>query len=197
LSNRVLAGSLALLMFGALAGQSGKTQSQAGRSNAAQAAQRELAQQAIPDAPKPQTKLPNLGSIAPGQGTTSTSADTAPAGATPVTPPAGSTPAPATASAPSASGPRSRILWRNDRHRRQPPSLQPRIQIRHPAQKQKDPGFSARAFRENVWALRASSRASSPPPMTPPNLPTGTTVRRCRPCERSSHPTVNCADDVQ
>jgi len=74
LSNRVLAGSLALLMFGALAGQAGKTQSQAGKSNAAQPAQRELAQQAIPDAPKPQTKLPNLGSIAPGQGTTSTSA---------------------------------------------------------------------------------------------------------------------------
>jgi VWFA-related protein len=105
LSNRVLAGSLALLMFGALAGQAGKTQSQAGKSNAAQPAQRELAQQAIPDAPKPQTKLPNLGSIAPGQGTTSTSADTAPAGATPVTPPAGPAPAPATASAPSASGP--------------------------------------------------------------------------------------------
>ncbi len=105
LSNRVLAGSLALLMFGALAGQAGKTQSQAGQSNAAQAAQQKLAQQAIPDAPKPQTKLPNLGSIAPGQGTTSTSADAAPTGATPVTPPAGTAPAPATASAPSASGP--------------------------------------------------------------------------------------------
>jgi VWFA-related protein len=105
LSNRVLAGSLALLMFGALAGQDGKTQSQAGQSNAAQAAQRELAQQAIPDAPKPQTKLPNLGSIAPGQGTTSTSADTAPTGATPVTPPASPTLAPVTASAPAASGP--------------------------------------------------------------------------------------------
>jgi len=98
-------------MFGALAGQAGQTQSQAGQSTAAQAAQRELAQQAIPDAPKPQTKLPNLGSIAPGQGTTSTSADTTPTGATPVTAPAGPTPAPATApaqataSAPSASGP--------------------------------------------------------------------------------------------
>ena len=97
LSNRVFAVSLALLMFGALAGQSGKTQSQAGQSNAAQAAQQTLAQQAIPDAPKPQTKLPNLSSIAPGQGTTSTSADTAPTGATPVTVSAGPTP--------SASGP--------------------------------------------------------------------------------------------
>ena len=82
LSNRVLAGSLALLMLGALAGQAGQTQSQAGQSNAAQAAQQTLAQQAIPDAPKPQTKLPNLGSVAPGQGTTSTSADDAPTGAT-------------------------------------------------------------------------------------------------------------------
>jgi VWFA-related protein len=107
LSNRVLAGSLALLMVGALAGQSGKTQSQAGQSNAAQAAQQTLAQQPIPDAPKPQTKLPNLGSIAPGQGTASTSADAAPIGATPVTPPAGPAPAPATASAPSASGPQA------------------------------------------------------------------------------------------
>ena len=104
LSNRVLAGSLALLMFGALAGQSGKTQSQAGQSNAAQAAQQTLAQQAIPDAPKPQTKLPNLDSIAPGQGTTSTSADAAPAGAAPVTTPA-TAPAPSTASALPASGP--------------------------------------------------------------------------------------------
>jgi VWFA-related protein len=33
----------------------------------------DLAQQAIPDAPKPQTTLPNLKSVTPGQGTTSTS----------------------------------------------------------------------------------------------------------------------------
>jgi VWFA-related protein len=79
-----LAGSLALLMLGAQAGQAGQTQAGQAQAGQAQAAQQTLAQQAIPDAPKPQTKLPNLGSIAPGQGTTSTSAgDTAPGDATP------------------------------------------------------------------------------------------------------------------
>ena len=106
LSIRVLAGSLALGMLGVLAWQSGQTQTQAGQTIAAQ---QNLAQQAIPDAPRPQTKLPNLGSIAPGQGTASTSADDG-AGTPPAVPPAGPTPAaafasaPATASTPTASG---------------------------------------------------------------------------------------------
>ena len=45
-----------------------------------QAGQDTLAQQAIPDAPKPQTKLPNLKSVAPGQGTSSTSNTDEPSG---------------------------------------------------------------------------------------------------------------------
>jgi len=63
LSNRVLAGSLALVMLGAQAGQAGK----------AQATAQTQPQQAIPDAPSPHAVLPNLGSVTPGQGTASTS----------------------------------------------------------------------------------------------------------------------------
>jgi VWFA-related protein len=98
-------------MLGVLAWQAGQTQTQAGQTNAAQSAQQNLAQQAIPDAPRPQTKLPNLGTIAPGQGTT-TAGDTAPGDATPSegagTPSAAPSPShastPASASAPVASG---------------------------------------------------------------------------------------------
>jgi VWFA-related protein len=54
----VLAGSLALVMIAVQA------RPQAGQ---------ETAQQAIPDAPRPQTKLPNVNSITPGEGTSSTS----------------------------------------------------------------------------------------------------------------------------
>ncbi len=98
-------------MLGVLAWQSGQTQTQAGQTNAAQSAQQNLAQQAIPDAPRPQTKLPNLGTIAPGQGTT-TASDTAPGDATPgegagtpsAAPPASHASPPASASAPAASG---------------------------------------------------------------------------------------------
>ncbi len=60
LRNRLLTGLLALTMLGAQVGR-------------AQAGQETLAQQAIPDAPKPQATLPNLNSVAPGEGTTSTS----------------------------------------------------------------------------------------------------------------------------
>jgi VWFA-related protein len=59
LRKSVLAGSLAFVMLGAQA------QQQAGLETAAQ--------QAIPDAPKPQTSLPRPGSIAPGKGISSTS----------------------------------------------------------------------------------------------------------------------------
>jgi VWFA-related protein len=58
LKNNLLAGSLALLMIG---GQ-------------AQAGQQTTAQQAIPDAPRPQTNLP-VGNVAPGQGSASSSAN--------------------------------------------------------------------------------------------------------------------------
>ena len=48
-----------------------------------------VAQQAIPDAPKPQATLPNLNSVAPGKGTTSTSSGEAPsASSTGTQPPA-------------------------------------------------------------------------------------------------------------
>jgi VWFA-related protein len=47
-----------------------------------QAGQDTLAQQAIPDAPKPQTTLPNLRSVAPGQGTTSSSDSSSSSGTT-------------------------------------------------------------------------------------------------------------------
>jgi VWFA-related protein len=70
----VLAGSLALVMLGAQA------RPQAGQN---------VAQQAIPDAPKPQATLPNLNSVAPGKGTTSTSSGEAPsASSTGTQPPA-------------------------------------------------------------------------------------------------------------
>jgi VWFA-related protein len=96
LSNRVLAGSLALALLGAQAGQAGQAQPQAAPPQAAQQTQ---AQQAIPDAPKPQTSLPNLRSVTPGQGTTPASAgDSTPnraAGAPPAAPPASPAPAPA------------------------------------------------------------------------------------------------------
>src|SRR5450631_3953044 len=49
----------------------------------------DLAQQAIPDAPKPQATLPNLNSVAPGMGTTSTSSGDEPSG------PSANTPQPA------------------------------------------------------------------------------------------------------
>ncbi|MGP8261157.1 MAG: VWA domain-containing protein [Acidobacteriaceae bacterium] len=75
LSNRLWAGSLALGMLGALAwAQAGPGNAMAAKASAAQTGQQTLAQQAIPDAPKPQAKLPNLGSVTPGQGTTSSSA---------------------------------------------------------------------------------------------------------------------------
>jgi VWFA-related protein len=62
-------------MLGALAlAQAVPGKAMAAQSTAAQSGQQTLAQQAIPDAPKPQTKLPNLGSVTPGQGTTSSSA---------------------------------------------------------------------------------------------------------------------------
>jgi VWFA-related protein len=69
-------------MLGTLAGQAGQTLAQAGQTNVAQ---QNLAQQGIPDAPKPQTRLPNLGPVAPGQGTTPRTAGDA----TPSTAPAG------------------------------------------------------------------------------------------------------------
>jgi VWFA-related protein len=60
----VLAGSLALVMVGVQAQPQVVPQP---------AAQQTVAQQAIPDAPRPQTTLPNLNSVAPGQGASSTS----------------------------------------------------------------------------------------------------------------------------
>jgi VWFA-related protein len=71
-----MAGPLALALLGVQAQpQAAQTQPMA--------AQQNLAQQAIPDAPKPQAKLPNLNSVVPGQGTTSTSAgDVLPADST-------------------------------------------------------------------------------------------------------------------
>jgi VWFA-related protein len=87
-------------MLGALAAQAGQTLAQAGQTTAAQ---QDLAQQAIPEAPKPQTKLSNLGSVAPGQGTTPTSAGDA----TPVTAPAAAAATPASAPAPAASSPQA------------------------------------------------------------------------------------------
>lgn len=82
MKNSVLAASLGLMMLGLQA------QSPTGLEM--------LAQQAIPDAPKPQTTLPNLGPVTPGLGTTSTSGGD--------TPPASNAPA-AAASAPVAAPP--------------------------------------------------------------------------------------------
>lgn len=62
----IWAGSLALALV------SSQTPVSAGQSGAV--SQTASAQQAIPDAPRPQTTLPRPGSIAPGSGTTSTSA---------------------------------------------------------------------------------------------------------------------------
>ena len=93
-------------MLGTLAGQAGQTLAQAGQSNAAH---QNMAQQGIPDAPKPQTTLPNLGPVAPGQGTTpSTASDATPgtasagngAGTAPAAAAASSTPAPASGEVP-------------------------------------------------------------------------------------------------
>jgi VWFA-related protein len=93
-------------MLGTLAGQAGQTLAQAGQSNAAQ---QNMAQQGIPDAPRPQTTLPNLGPVAPGQGTTpSTASDATPgtasagngAGTAPAAAAASSTPAPASGEVP-------------------------------------------------------------------------------------------------
>jgi VWFA-related protein len=90
LRNRVLAGSLALVMLGAQAQPQG--------------AQQGAAQQAIPDAPKPQTTLPGLGTVAPGQGSSSSdggsSSTGAPAQPTPTAPPAASGAQPAANSGP-------------------------------------------------------------------------------------------------
>jgi len=87
-----VAGSLAFLLLGAQAQpQPEPVQAQA------QPSQQSVAEQAIPDAPKPQTTLPGLGSVAPGQGSTSTSnGDTEP-GDTAGTPPAALPSSPATA----------------------------------------------------------------------------------------------------
>jgi VWFA-related protein len=87
LKNGILAGSLALMMF------------------CAQAGQEVAAQQAIPDAPRPQTRLPDAGSVAPGIGTGSSSSggDTSPAGSTPSAP-AAANPASANAAPPSPAG---------------------------------------------------------------------------------------------
>jgi VWFA-related protein len=91
-------------MFGALAwAQTGPGSSTAAQSNAAQTGQVTLAQQAIPDAPKPQTKLPDLGTVTPGQGTTSTSAGDATPSAGTATPPAA--PVQGTALPPSGTAP--------------------------------------------------------------------------------------------
>jgi len=83
-----------LAIFGALAlAQAGQVQPVAAQTNATQDARQTLAQQAIPNAPKPQTTLPNLGSIVPGQGTTPASAPTNPTGTPQAAPPASPAPA--------------------------------------------------------------------------------------------------------
>jgi len=99
LSNRVLAGSLALGLLGALAlAQVGLGKAVAAQTNAAQAAQENLAQQSIPNAPKPQTRLPDLGPVTAGLGSASSSADATPgdgAGTPPSASPASPTRPPA------------------------------------------------------------------------------------------------------
>jgi len=65
-----------------------------------QAGQETVAQQAIPDAPKPQVTLPDLRSVAPGQGTTSTSDGDA----TPDVPAAAAKTTPTTTAAPAPDG---------------------------------------------------------------------------------------------
>ena len=88
-------------MLGALAmAQAGPGKALAAQSAAAQSGQETLAQQAIPDAPKPKITLPNLGSVTPGQGTTPTSTGDN-------TPSAGASTPPAAARAPGAALPPS------------------------------------------------------------------------------------------
>jgi VWFA-related protein len=87
-------------MLGTLAAQ---TQTKAGQTNTAQSAQQNLAQQAIPDAPKPQTKLPNLGPVAPGQGTTPTTVGDATPGTATAGNGAGTAPAAAAATSSTSS----------------------------------------------------------------------------------------------
>jgi len=96
LINRVGAGPLALAIFGALAlAQAGQVLPVAAQT---QAAQQTLAQQAIPDAPRPQTTLPNLETIVPGEGTTPASAGDAKPTNAAGTPPASPAAAPAAGS---------------------------------------------------------------------------------------------------
>ncbi len=79
LRNNVLAASCGLVLILILTTLGSQTQPLGGPQM--------LAQQPIPDAPKPQTTLPNLGPVTPGLGTTSTSgADPGPASNTPSAP---------------------------------------------------------------------------------------------------------------
>jgi VWFA-related protein len=88
-------------MLGALAmAQAVPGKVMAAQSPAAQSGQQTVAQQAIPDAPKPKTTLPNLGSVTPGQGTTTTSAGDQTPSPGAATPPAAA-PVPAAAQPPS------------------------------------------------------------------------------------------------
>jgi VWFA-related protein len=85
-----------LAIFGALAlAQAGQVLPVAAQT---QAAQQTLAQQAIPDAPRPQTTLPNLETIVPGEGTTPASAGDAKPTNAAGTPPASPAAAPAAGS---------------------------------------------------------------------------------------------------
>jgi VWFA-related protein len=98
LKSSVFAGSLALLMPMMIVGV--QARSQAGHDTVAP--RNELAQENIPDAPKPQPSLPGLGSVAPGKGTsasTSTSnTDTQPDEGPSAPAPAANVPGPATPS---------------------------------------------------------------------------------------------------
>jgi hypothetical protein len=87
-----------------------------------QAGQNTLAQQAIPDAPTPQPSLPNLKSVAPGQGSTpessTSNSDTQPVEgpSSPVSGPSTSAPAPSAAGQTSVYGQArartpSRLSW--------------------------------------------------------------------------------------
>jgi VWFA-related protein len=102
LSNRVLAGWLAVGMLGTLA-QAGPVQRVAAQTNASQAGQETLlAQQAIPDAPKPQTTVPTLGTVTPGQGIPATGEVTPSADKQPAAAAASSSTAPASSATPAA-----------------------------------------------------------------------------------------------
>jgi len=75
-----------------------------------QAGSQTVAQQAIPDAPKPQPALPGLKSVTPGSGTSSTSAtDSTPLETAPETAPAAPQPAAPESAAPSSAGPANTI----------------------------------------------------------------------------------------